>query len=116
MNSMKDPDGKIEGEYLEKHPTSRDLYRRASKVFARGVTHDARFFEPVPIYCVEAKGSTKWDVDGNEYIDYWTGHGALILGHADPEVTRAAVNQARKGTHLGASHELEIEWAEIIFR
>ena len=104
----------VEKEYLKKHPKSRALYERALKVFARGVTHDARFFKPMPIYCVNAKGSRKWDVDGNEYIDYWTGHGALILGHAHPIVTEAAVNQAKRGTHLGASHELEIEWAEKV--
>jgi glutamate-1-semialdehyde 2,1-aminomutase len=103
---------KAEKEYLEKHPNSEALYKRALGLFARGVTHDSRFFKPMPIYCVEAKGSRKWDVDGNEYIDYWMGHGSLILGHAHPVVTEAAVDQAHKGTHLGASHELEIEWAE----
>jgi len=108
--------GKTEREYLEKHPNSRILYKKALKLFARGVTHDSRFFEPMPIYCVEAKGSKKRDVDGNEYIDYWMGHGALILGHAHPVVTKAAVEQARKGTHLGASHELEIQWAEKVKR
>jgi len=106
--------GKIDKEYLQKHPTSRLLFDKAKKVFARGVTHDGRYFEPMPIYCVKAKGSRKRDVDGNEYIDYWMGHGALILGHAHPVITRAAVDQARKGTHLGASHELEIQWAEKV--
>ena len=105
---------RIDLTYLEKHPKSKGLYSRARSVFARGVTHDARYFEPMPIYCVKAKGSRKWDVDGNEYIDYWMGHGALILGHAHPTVTRAVVEQARKGTHLGASHELEIQWAEKV--
>ena len=70
----------------------------------------------MPIYCVNAEGSKKRDVDGNEYIDYWMGHGALIFGHAHPVITEAAVNQARKGTHLGASHEIEIEWAEKVTR
>jgi len=101
---------------LSKHPGSKILYERALRLFARGVTHDARYFKPMPIYCIKAKGSKKWDVDGNEYIDYWMGHGALILGHAHPIVTEAAVEQARKGTHLGASHELEIEWAEKVRR
>ncbi|MEM2564823.1 MAG: aspartate aminotransferase family protein [Candidatus Bathyarchaeia archaeon] len=105
---------KIDREYLKKHLKSLDLYRRAKRVFARGVTHDSRYFEPMPIYCVRAKGSRKWDVDGNEYIDYWMGHGALILGHAHPIVTKAAIEQVRKGTHLGASHELEIQWAEKV--
>jgi len=110
------PVNNIESEYLDKRRNSRLLYRKALKLFPRGVTHDARFFEPMPIYCVKAKGSRKWDVDGNEYIDYWMGHGALILGHAHPAVTRAVVSQARKGTHFGASHELEIQWAEKVKR
>ena len=101
---------------MSKHPRSKILYKRALRLFARGVTHDARYFKPMPIYCIGAKGSKKWDVDGNEYIDYWMGHGALILGHAHPIVTEAAVEQARKGTHLGASHDLEIEWAEKVRR
>ena len=108
------PHNAIDGEYLKKHPGSVALHERAMKSFARGVTHDSRFFEPTPIYCVGAKGSRKWDVDGNEYIDFWTGHGALILGHANPTVTKAVVEQARKGTHYGASNELEIEWAEKV--
>jgi len=114
MPVERDPETQVEKEYLRKHPKSKVLYERALKVFARGVTHDARFFKPMPIYCVNGKGSRKWDVDGNEYIDYWMGHGALILGHAHPIVTEAAVNQAKRGTHLGASHELEIEWAEKV--
>jgi len=116
MTGEKSFETQVEREYLRGHPESRALYERALKVFARGVTHDARFFKPMPIYCVNAKGSRKWDVDGNEYIDYWMGHGALILGHAHPIVTEAAVNQAKRGTHLGASHELEIEWAEKVTR
>ncbi|MCW4021455.1 MAG: aminotransferase class III-fold pyridoxal phosphate-dependent enzyme, partial [Candidatus Bathyarchaeota archaeon] len=104
----------IEKEYVKKHLNSKVLYEKALNLFPRGVTHDARFFEPTPIYCVRAEGSRKWDVDGNEYIDYWMGHGALILGHSHPTVTQAVIDQARKGTHLGASHELEIQWAEKV--
>jgi len=114
MVAKEGPRSHIEEEYFRKHPTSRSLYKRALKHFARGVTHDARFFVPMPLYCTKAKGPRKWDVDGNEYIDYWMGHGALILGHSHPTVTRAVVSQVRRGTHLGASHELEIEWAEKV--
>ena len=91
MSTGRDLETQVEKEYLKKHPNSRTLYERALKVFARGVTHDARFFKPMPIYCVNAKGSKKWDVDGNEYIDYWMGHGALILGHAHPVVTELSL-------------------------
>lgn len=110
----KDSINDIDREYPRKHPGSTALHERAMKNFARGVTHDSRFFEPTPIYCVKAKGSRKWDVDGNEYVDFWMGHGALILGHADPAVTKAVIEQAKKGTHYGASTELEIEWAEKV--
>ena len=61
-----------------------------------------------------AEGSRKWDVDGNEYVDYTMGHGALILGHAHPIPTEAAIAQLSRGTHYGASHEIETEWAEQV--
>jgi glutamate-1-semialdehyde 2,1-aminomutase len=70
--------------------------------------------EPFPIYVTHAQGSRKWDVDGNEYVDYWSGHGALLLGHNYPAVRDATVEQAQKGTHYGASHELEVEWGELV--
>ena len=55
-----------------------------------------------------------WDVDGNEYIDYIMGHGALLLGHSHPQVVRAIQEQLARGVHYGGNHELEIEWAELI--
>lgn len=106
----------IDKAYIRNHQNSQKLYERALRVFARGVTHDGRYMRPFPLYCVRAEGSKKWDVDGNEYIDYWMGHGALILGHLHPAVTRAVLEQEKKGTHYGASQELEIEWAEKITR
>jgi len=42
------------------------------------------------------------------------GHGALFLGHCHPAVVKAIQQQAARGTHLGASHELEVRWAELI--
>jgi glutamate-1-semialdehyde 2,1-aminomutase len=53
-------------------------------------------------------------VDGNELIDYFGGHGALLLGHCHPVIVEAVKEQASKGTHYGASHELELQWAELI--
>ena len=53
-------------------------------------------------------------MDGHEYIDYWMGHGALFLGHCHPAVVKAIQEQAARGTHLGASHELEVRWAELV--
>jgi len=63
---------------------------------------------------VRALGSHKWLVDGRELIDYTMGHGALLLGHAHPAVVAAVQSQVAHGTHYGAAHPLEVEWAELI--
>jgi glutamate-1-semialdehyde 2,1-aminomutase len=101
-------------QYIEKFPKSRALYERGKRVFRDGITHDARLVSPFPIYITKGKGSHKWDVDGYEYIDYFGGHGALILGHAHPSLVKAVSEQITKGTQWAACHELEIEWAELI--
>jgi glutamate-1-semialdehyde 2,1-aminomutase len=100
--------------YRTLHPKSLALYERAKNVIPGGVTHDGRHLRPFPIYVERAQGPLKWDVDGHEYVDYWMGHGALFLGHCHPAVVRAIQEQAARGTHLGACHELEVRWAELI--
>src|SRR5581483_4171845 len=67
-----------------------------------------------PVYVTHANGSRKWDVDGNEIVDYVMGHGALLLGHNDPRVVAAVDAQLARGTHYGASHEVEVRWAEMV--
>jgi glutamate-1-semialdehyde 2,1-aminomutase len=104
----------IDQEMYERMAGSSALYERAKETFPSGVTHDARFAKPFPIYVNRAQASRKWDVDGNEYVDYYGGHGALILGHCHPVVTQAVVEQAQKGSHYGASHELEVRWGELV--
>jgi glutamate-1-semialdehyde 2,1-aminomutase len=101
-------------EYTRLHPGSAALYQESLQTFPSGVTHDVRFLQPFPIYVDRAKGSRKWDVDGNEYVDYVMGHGALFMGHAHPEITAAVIEQAQKGTHYGANHRLELEWGKLV--
>ena len=102
-------------EYIRTHPRAQKLHERAEKVFAaNGATHSARILEPFRPYITHAKGSRKWDIDGNEYIDYVLGHGTLILGHSHPDIVRAVQEQMAKGVHYGSGHELEVEWAELI--
>jgi len=100
--------------YVSKTPKSRALYERARNVLPAGVSYGIRYFEPYPFYVAKAKGSKLYDVDGNEYIDFWLGHTALILGHSPPEVVKAVEKQLKNGTHYGVSHELEIALAEQI--
>jgi glutamate-1-semialdehyde 2,1-aminomutase len=72
--------------------------------------------QPFPLYVDRADGAFKWDVDGRRYIDYWMGHGALLMGHNPPAVREAVVEQATKGTHYGACHAKEVEWGEWVCR
>jgi glutamate-1-semialdehyde 2,1-aminomutase len=102
--------------YEAEFPTSRRLHEQARGVFPNGVTHDLRHLEPFPVYVDRAEGSRKWDVDGHELIDYWSGHGALLLGHSPPPVVEAVRRQMGRGTHPGACHELEIEWGRWVQR
>src|SRR5881275_1709280 len=95
----------IQEEYRAKHPRSAALTDRARAAIPGGITHDIRHLVPFPTYIERARGSRKWDVDGHEYVDYWMGHGALF---------RAVQEQVARGTHVGASHELEVRWAELV--
>jgi len=99
----------IDQEFYERMGGSAALYEQAKETFPSGVTHDSRYAKPFPIYVNRAQGSRKWDVDGNEYVDYYGGHGALILGHCHPVVTAAVLEQVQKGSHYGACHELEVK-------
>jgi len=114
MKRNADNDRSLVDMYCSTHTTSQQLYEKACRVFPSGVTHDGRFLSPFPIYAERASGSKKWDVDSNEYIDYWVGHGSLLLGHGRPEVVEAVKEQVSKGTHYGACHRLEIEWGELV--
>jgi glutamate-1-semialdehyde 2,1-aminomutase len=102
--------------YRRTLPGSWARWERACRVIPGGITHDSRHLVPFPLYVARAEGPRKWDVDGREYIDYWMGHGALFLGHAHPTLVDAVRAQIARGTHYGACHELEVEWAEWITR
>lgn len=101
-------------EYTSANPRSRAAFGRASQVLPGGLTHEVRHFVPFLPYITRALGAHKWDLDGHEYIDYAMGHGALILGHAHPAVVEAVSRQVALGTHPGANHLLEVEWAERV--
>jgi len=114
MNADATRESKIHGEYLERTPRSARLHEQALELFPSGIVHDSRRTWPYGIYVDHAKGSRKWDVDGNEYVDYYGGHGALLLGHQHPKVVEAVDAQVKKGMHFAAGHELQNEWAGLI--
>ena len=102
--------------YRAATPGSAVAAEKAHRLFPSGITHDSRYIEPYGLYITRAKGPRKWDVDGHEYVDYFGGHGALLLGHSHPKIVAAVHEQIERGTHYGASHETEIAWAEWVLR
>jgi glutamate-1-semialdehyde 2,1-aminomutase len=70
-----------------------------------------------PIFLASGAGSRVVDVDGNEYVDFVSSWGPLILGHAHPEVVAAVQEAASRGTTFGAPTEGEVELAaEVVER
>lgn len=106
----------IQEDYMQTFSASQAMFQRSNAVIVGGITHDGRHLKPYPPYIANANGSHKTSVDGHDLIDYAVGHGSLIFGHNDPDLTAAMQNQAPEGTHLGAGHEGEIAWAEEIVK
>src|SRR6266487_571696 len=93
---------------------SRLLYRRASRAIPGGVNSPVRYYPPYPMFVAEAKGSRFRTIDGDEFLDYCMAYGALIDGHASPEVIKAVQKTAAKGSIFGQPTVAEVELAETI--
>jgi glutamate-1-semialdehyde 2,1-aminomutase len=100
--------------YKEQRPKAVALYGEARGLLAGGVGHDVRHNPLAPMYIEYARGSRKWDVDGNEYIDYGMGNAALLLGHSHPAAIQAVQSVVENGLHFGNDHPRMMEWAGII--
>ncbi|MCI0635084.1 MAG: glutamate-1-semialdehyde 2,1-aminomutase [Actinobacteria bacterium] len=96
---------------------SEELFERARRVIPGGVNSPVRAFGAVggiPRFAVRGEGAYIVDADGNRYIDLVQSWGALLFGHARPEIVDAARAAAERGTSFGAPTELEVELAERI--
>ncbi|MCE4615251.1 MAG: aspartate aminotransferase family protein [Desulfurococcales archaeon] len=102
--------------YRQRTPRSKQFYEKARSILPGGVTYKIRDFHPYPPYIIRGMGGKVIDIDGKEYTDYWMGHGALILGHSNPEIVRMIKLQTEIGTHYGYEHPLAVKWAEAIKR
>lgn len=93
------------------------LFERARAVIPGGVDSPVRAFGAVggtPRFIARGEGAHVVDVDGNRYVDYVQSWGALLFGHARPEIVAAAKEAAARGTSFGAPTALEVELAERI--
>jgi len=96
---------------------SREIFERAERVLVGGVNSPVRAFRAVggePLIIERGSGANLYDADGNELLDYVCSWGAMILGHANPAISEAIAEQARRGTSFGVTTALELELAELI--
>lgn len=88
--------------------------QRAAALLPGGVSTDSRIMQPFPVHISHAAGAHKWSLGGSDLIDYWAGHGAILLGHNPPAVVNAVGEQIRKGTHYSACQTIEADWAQRV--
>ncbi|MGZ4155404.1 MAG: glutamate-1-semialdehyde 2,1-aminomutase, partial [Actinomycetota bacterium] len=89
----------------------------ARAVIPGGVDSPVRAFGAVggtPPFIERGEGAYLIDADGNRYVDLVLSWGALLFGHARPEIVEAATSAAARGTSFGAPTALEVELAERI--
>ncbi len=102
--------------FTQRTPKSAALFDRAARVMPFGVASSFQAGDPYPIYLESGQGSRVTDVDGNSYIDYHNGFGAMAVGHAHPKVRTAIERAAATGTHFAATSEVAVALAEEITR
>jgi glutamate-1-semialdehyde 2,1-aminomutase len=96
-------------------PSPQDLFERARRSIPGGVNSPVRGFGAVggtPVFAVRGEGAWVEGADGRRYVDLVQSWGALLFGHARPEIVEAAVAAARRGTSFGMPTEAEVVMAE----
>ncbi len=88
------------------------MFERAFRTIPGGVHSNARYLKPYPLFFSKADGKRIWDIDENEYVDYFVNHGAIVLGHAYPQVDEAVRKQMESGLASGYESELTVSTAE----
>ena len=100
--------------YIERTRASQRANERARRVMPRGVPSSFQAYEPHPIVIGSATGSSMTDVDGNVYVDYDMGFGALFAGHVHPAVRTAIESQLDHGTLYVSPCEANAHVAELL--
>lgn len=67
-----------------------------------------------PKYLAKGDGCIVCDVDGNQFIDYGMGLGAVSLGYNYPAVNQAIMAQLKDAITLTLMHPLEVEVSELV--
>ncbi len=98
--------------------TSKRLFEEALKYIPGGVNSPVRAMKgvgmPHPLFIARARGAHVWDADGNEFVDFVSSWGPMILGWGHPQVLDRLHQVLEEGTSFGAPTALEVELARLI--
>lgn len=100
--------------YPDASSTSARLYERARATIPDGASRGLVLWSPYPVYVESGLGAWVTDVDGNRYLDCNNNFTSIILGHADPAVNAAVVDQLGRGSAFAMATEAEIRLAELL--
>lgn len=100
--------------FSQRTAASQKANQRARKVMPAGVPSSFQAYDPHPIMIRHAAGSQMVDLDGNSYVDYDMGFGALFSGHMHPVVRAAVEAQFDHGTLYVSPCELDTEVSELL--
>jgi glutamate-1-semialdehyde 2,1-aminomutase len=100
--------------YIARTKASQAATERARRSLPLGVPSSFQAYEPHPVVARWAQGSRLEDVDGNRYVDFNMGFGALFAGHCHPKVRAAVEAQLDNGTLFVTPCETNAEVAELL--
>jgi glutamate-1-semialdehyde 2,1-aminomutase len=100
--------------YRSRTAASQRATERAKQVLPMGVPSSFQYYDPHPVVAARAQGAWLEDVDGNRYVDFNMGYGALLAGHGHPAVVKAVTDQAVNGTLFVTPCEANAEVAELL--
>jgi glutamate-1-semialdehyde 2,1-aminomutase len=100
--------------YARRTAGSQRANERARTVLPMGVPSSFQAYDPHPIVVRRAQQAWMEDVDGNRYIDFDMGFGALFSGHCHPLVREAVERQLDDGTLFVTPCEMNAEVAELL--
>jgi len=98
-----------------KHSHSRELFVRAQESLVEGVNSPSRgptVYTERLVLLERGQGSQVWDADDNQYTDFMMSFGALIHGHAHPDLVSVVCKAMAEGSHFAAATSAEAEAAE----
>ena len=84
----------------------RDILDRAARVLPQGSLGNLNY----DLIVNKGKGSHIWDESGNEYVDYLLGSGPMLVGHSNPPVLAAVLNQLSSGTTFSRQMKNLLNW------